>query len=92
MATETATTFECTNDPPHRFTIGGRVRTATGILVTLQRVDAPSPPREVFVTNREMKMGYDDVIKACFVCVDGGRKERAVALPKAEIEAGLPPA
>jgi hypothetical protein len=68
------------------------VRNATGILVTLQRVDAPYPPRETFVTNREMKMGYDDVIKACFVCVDRGLKERAIALPKSEIEAGLPPA
>jgi hypothetical protein len=46
----------------------------------------------VYVTNREMKMGYDDVYKACFVCVDQGRKETAIALPKADIETGLPPA
>jgi hypothetical protein len=92
LATETATTFECTNTPPHRFAISGRVRTASGILVTLQRVDAAYPPRELFITNREMKMGYDDVVKACFVCVDEGRKERAMAIPKSEIEAGLPPA
>ena len=92
LATETATTIECTNRPPHRFSITGRVRNSSGILVTLQRVDAPYPPRETFVTNREMKMGYDDVIKACFVCVDQGLKERAIALPKSEIEAGLPPA
>jgi hypothetical protein len=59
--------------------------------VTLQRLDAPYPPRELFVTNREMKMGYDDVLKACFVCVDSGLKEKAIALPKADIEAGLPP-
>jgi hypothetical protein len=39
-----------------------------------------------------MKMGYDDVYKACFVCVDSGKKERAIALPKSDIEAGLPPA
>jgi hypothetical protein len=67
-------------------------RAGNGILVTLRRVDAPYPRRQVFVTNREMKMGYDDVYKACFVCVDQGRKENAIAVPKGEIEAGLPPA
>lgn len=92
MATETATTFDCTNVPPHRFAITGRVRNATGILVTVQRLDEPYPEREIFITNREMKMGYDDVVKACFVCVDQGKKEKAVAIPKAEIELGLPPA
>lgn len=92
MATEAIATFECTRQPPHRFAITGRVRNRTGILVTVQRVDEPYPEREIFVTNREMKMGYDDVIKACFVCVDMGIKEKAVALPKAEIEAGLAPA
>jgi len=91
VATETAATFECTNRPPHRFSITGRIRNANGILVTVQRLDEPYPPREIFVTNREMKMGYDDVVKACFVCVDRGAKERAISLPKAEIEAGLPP-
>ena len=83
---------ECTNEPPHRFAIGERVRTEGGILVTLRRLDAPYPRRQIFITNREMKMGYDDVYKACFVCVDSGRKETAIALPKAEIELGLPPA
>ena len=92
MPTETVTTFECTNVPPHRFAITGRVRTASGILVTVQRVDAPYPPREIFITNREMKMGYDHVLKGCFVCVDMGIKEKAIALPKEEIEAGLAPA
>ena len=92
MATETAATFECTNNPAHRFEIAGRVRTPTGILVNLRRMDAAYPPREVFVTNREMTMGYYDVIKACFFCVDMGLKERAIAIPKAEIEAGLAPA
>ena len=43
------------------------------------------------MTNREMKMGYDDVYKACFVCVDRGKKETAIAIPKADIELGLPP-
>ncbi len=52
----------------------------------------PYPRREMFITNREMKMGYESVYKACYVCVDGGLKETAIVLPKAEIEAGLPPA
>ena len=90
-AGEPAVAIECTAEPPHRFRITERVRTASGILLTLHRVDRPYPPREVFVTNREMKMGYDDVYKACFVCVDLGRKETAIALPKSEIEAGLAP-
>jgi hypothetical protein len=38
-----------------------------------------------------MKMGTDNVYKACFVCVDKGFKETAIVLPKAEIELGLPP-
>ncbi|MEO8432694.1 MAG: hypothetical protein ABI592_14370 [Acidobacteriota bacterium] len=92
MATETTVSFECSFDPPHRFAIAGRSRNANGILVTLNRLDAPYPPRDVFITNREMKMGYDNVQKACFVCVDAGRKETAIAIPKAEIELGLPPA
>lgn len=90
-ADENAAAFQCTNVPPHRFVLTARTRNANGILITLQRLDVPYPPREIFVTNREMKMGYDDVIKACFVCVDRGQKEKAVAIPKAEIEAGLPP-
>ncbi len=92
MTTETTAAYECTNEPPHRFTITDRVRHAGGILLTLKRLDAPYPPREIFVTNREMKMGYEDVYKACYVCVDGGRKETAIIVPKAQIEAGLPPA
>ena len=83
--------FECTAEPPHRFAIAGRARVPGGILVTLRRVDQPYPLRDVFVTNREMKMGYDDVYKACFVCVDRGLKETAITLSKAEIAAGLPP-
>jgi hypothetical protein len=57
----------------------------------MQRLDEPYPPRDVFITNREMKMGYDDVYKACFVCVDRGLKERAITIPKADAELGLPP-
>jgi hypothetical protein len=91
VSTEVAAGFVCTARPPHRFALGERTRIRGGILVTLRRLDAPYPPRQVFVTDREMKMGYDDVYKACFVCVDRGRKETAIALPKAEIEAGLAP-
>jgi hypothetical protein len=84
-------TFSCTNEPPHRFAIRGRARAAGGIRLSIQRVDAPYPPREIFVTSREMKMGYDNVYKACFVCVDRGRKETAIVLPKSDLELGLPP-
>jgi hypothetical protein len=84
-------TFTCTNEPPHRFEIRGRARAAGGIRLSLQRVDAPYPPREMFITGREMKMGYDNVYKACFVCVDRGTKETAIVLPKSDIELGLPP-
>ena len=92
MATEISPSYACTNEPPHRFALGERMRNANGILATLHRLDAPYPPRQVFITNREMKMGYDDVFKACYVCVDQGKKENAITLPKADIEAGLPPA
>ena len=92
MAAEPEVRIECTAEPPHRFSIAEKSRTRNGILVTLLRLDAAYPPRRFFVTNREMKMGYDDVYKACFVCVDRGRKETAIALPKADLEAGLPPA
>jgi hypothetical protein len=88
---EAAAVLECTNEPPHRFGVAERTRTRGGILVTLRRLDAPYPPRDLFITHREMKMGYENVYKACFVCVDRGKKETAIALPKAEVEAGLPP-
>lgn len=91
-ASEAQAPIFCTAEPPHRFVITERARVGDGILVTLRRLDAPYPPRQVFITKREMKMGYDDVFKACFVCVDRGRKETAIALPKADVEAGLPPA
>ena len=92
MTTDIETTFECTNEPPHRFAIVERLRNRNGVLLALKRLDAPYPKRELFITNRELKMGYENVYKACFVCVDQGRKETAIILPKAEIEAGLPKA
>jgi hypothetical protein len=92
VSTETAAAYECTREPPHRFSISEKLRNRQGILVTLRRLDAPYPPRELFITNREMKMGYENVFKACYVCVDSGKKETAIPLPKADLEAGLPPA
>lgn len=91
MPTDVATSLACTANPPHLFAIVGRARASGGIVVTLARLDAPYPPRDMFVTNREMKMSNDDVLKSCFVCVDKGVKEKAIVLPKADIEAGLPP-
>ena len=91
MAAEIETGFACTNEPPHRFALGECVRLDNGVLVTLARLDQPYPPRQLFITGREMKMGYEDVYKACYVCVDQGKKENAIARPKAEIEARLPP-
>jgi hypothetical protein len=91
MPTDVATRLACTADRPHFFTIAARARASGGIVVTLARLDAPYPPRDVFVTNREMKMSNDDVVKACFVCVDQGVKEKAIFLPKIDIETGLPP-
>lgn len=90
MSTEVAASVECTAEPPHRFAIGDRLRIRNGILVTLRRLDEPYPPRDLFVTTREMKMGYENVYKSCFVCVDRGVSENAIALPKDQIEAGLP--
>lgn len=90
MSSEPAATFECTQEPPHRFAIAEKVRHGQGILLTLKRIDTPYPLREMFITNRELKMGYDSVFKACYVCVDRGLKETAIVLPKAELESGLP--
>jgi len=86
---EVGTGYACTNEPPHLFALRDRLRNAGGILVTLERLDQPYPARRIFITNREMKMGYDDVYKACYVCVDQGKKENAIALPKADLETGL---
>lgn len=91
MSAEVAAALECTAEPPHRFEIAERTRVGNGILVTVRRLDEPYPLREIHVTAREMKMGYENVFKACFVCVDRGLKENAIALPKDQIERGLPP-
>ena len=91
MSTEIAAACECTHEPPHRFSIASRSRLRGGILLTLQRVDESYPPRDMFITDREMKMGNDNVFKACFVCVDRGFRETAIVLPKGDVELGLPP-
>jgi hypothetical protein len=82
---------ECTHEPPHRFVISARSRVQGGILLTLQRLDERYPARDLFITNREMKMAGDFVYKGCFVCVDRGIRETAIALPKSDIDLGLPP-
>jgi hypothetical protein len=92
VSTEVAATCECTLEPPHRFRLVARARVPGGVLVTLRRIDEPYPDRDLFITQRELKMGYDNVAKACFVCVDRGLKETAILIPKSDIELGLPPA
>jgi hypothetical protein len=92
VSTEVAASCECTHEPPHRFLITQRARLNGGILIGLQRVDEPYPRRDIFVTDREMKMAQDNAYKACFVCVDSGFRETAIVIPKSDIELGLPPA
>lgn len=89
--TEVLARLACSADPPHHFSVAERKRAQGGIVLTLERLDAPYPPRDIFVTTREMKMSNDDVWKPCFVCVDKGVKEKAIPIPKEEIDAGLPP-
>ena len=89
--TEVAARLACSAEPPHHFAIAERKRARGGIVLTLERLDAPYPPRDVFVTTREMKMSNDDVWKPCFVCVDRGISEKAIGIPKEEIDSGLPP-
>ncbi len=91
-ATEVAARFACSAEQPHFFSITGRKRARGGIVLTLGRLDAPYPPRDIFVTSREMKMSNDDIWKPCFVCVDQGVKEKAIPIPKEEVDTGLPPA
>lgn len=89
--TEVAARLACSAEPSHHFVIAERKRARGGIVLRLERLDARYPPRDIFVTTREMKMSNDDVWKPCFVCVDRGVKEKAIPIPKEEIDAGLPP-
>ena len=92
MSTEVATVCQCTHEPPHQFVIAQRSRRRGGVLLVLQRIDEPYPRRDVFVTARELKMATDRTFKACYVCVDRGFRETAIAIPKDDVELGLPPA
>jgi hypothetical protein len=79
--------YRCSAEPPHRIRLVSRTITPRGVVALLADADDPdSPPREIFVTRAELAMGSDDVYKACFVCVDRGRKEKAFAIPKSDLE------
>jgi hypothetical protein len=80
-------TYRCFAEPPHRLRLDARVATSRGLRLAISDADAPEgAPRDLFVTNAELKMGYDSVFKPCFVCVDAGRKEKAFAIPKSDLE------
>lgn len=79
--------YLCFAEPPHRLHVDARTKTSRGVLLRMSSADDPRlPPREIFVTNAELKMGYENVYKACFLCVDRGRKEKAFAIPKSDLE------
>ena len=82
-----ATIYECSFEPPHRLKLESATTTPRGVVLRLSDADRPEvPPREIFVTNAELKMGYENVYKACFLCVDRGRKEKAFAIPKSDLD------
>jgi hypothetical protein len=79
--------FACTAEPPHHLRLVSRTATPRGISLRLSDADDTRPSlREVFVTKSELSMGYDPIYKACFLCVDIGRKEKAFPIPVADIE------
>lgn len=81
------TIYTCSYEPPHRLKLESRNITPRGVVLRLSDADRPEiPPREIFVTRAELKMGYENVYKACFLCVDRGRKEKAFAIPKTDLE------
>jgi hypothetical protein len=81
------TIYTCSFEPPHRLKLESKNTTARGVVLRLSDADDPEiPPREVFVTRAELKMGYENVYKACFLCVDRGRKEKAFTIPKSDLE------
>jgi len=85
--TPEATIYTCSFEPPHRLKLESSSATPRGVLLRLSDADNPDiPPREVFVTLAELKMGYENVYKACFLCVDRGRKEKAFAIPKSDLQ------
>ena len=81
------TVYACTFEPPHRLRLQSRNVTPRGVTLRLSDVDVPAnPSREIFVTNSEIGMGYDPIYKACFLCVDRGRKEKAFPIPLSDLE------
>ena len=81
------TIYTCSFEPPHRLKLESKTLTPRGTVLRLSDADHPEiPPRHVFVTGAELKMGYENVYKACFLCVDRGRKEKAFAVPKSDLE------
>ncbi len=79
--------YQCFAEPPHRLRMETKTRTPRGVLLRMSAADEPAlPPREIFVTAAELKMGYENVYKACFLCVDQGRKEKAFAIPKSDLQ------
>ncbi len=81
------TIYVCSFEPPHRLKLESKSVTPRGVVLRLSDADRPEiPPREIFVTRAELKMGYENVYKACFLCVDRGRKEKAFAIPKSDLE------
>jgi len=76
------TVYSCTFEPPHRLRLDSRIANPRGVTLRLSDGDrADGPGREIFVTNAEIAMGYDPIYKACFLCVDRGRKEKAFPIP-----------
>jgi hypothetical protein len=79
--------YSCTFEPPHHLRLEGKTDTPRGTSLRLSDADDESKPsREVFVTRSELAMGYDPIYKACFLCVDRGRKEKAFAIPTSDLE------
>jgi len=80
------TIYVCSAEPPHRLRLESVSRTPRGVALALSNADSPGDPaRDLFVTNAELSGGYEDVFKACFLCVDRGRKEKAFAVPKSDL-------
>ena len=81
------TIYACSFEPPHHLRLESKSVTPRGVVLRLSDADRPEiPPREIFVTRAELKMGYENVYKACFLCVDRGHREKAFAIPKSDLE------
>jgi hypothetical protein len=79
--------YACTAEPPHHVRLESRTPTPRGITLRFSDADeGRRSSREIFVTKSEISMGYDPIYKACFLCVDRGRKEKAFGIPISDIE------